>query len=186
MASKMYGRIGAIVVGAVAATAATANADTIILNYVVTNTTNATTTFTITNNALTTIGSPTFITGSITGTVTDLNGNGATVGLAVDQFNNPIPIYTGLIDGSSAKDLMTTNAASFTAGQFFSNNATPEFFVSLPAGPVTQSIGITLTFTLTAGDSASFTSIFTVEPIPAPAGLALLGGVFAFGRRRRN
>jgi uncharacterized protein (TIGR03382 family) len=40
-------------------------------------------------------------------------------------------------------------------------------------------------FSLTAGDSASFTSIFVVEAIPAPGALALMGLAGLRSRRRR-
>jgi len=56
------------------------------------------------------------------------------------------------------------------------------------AGPaVVTSIGIQLQFTLSAFDSISLTSFYQVEPVPAPAGLAVLGlaGLVGFGRRRR-
>jgi hypothetical protein len=59
------------------------------------------------------------------------------------------------------------------------------------AGPsALASIGIDLEFTLTPGDSASFTSIFVVVPVPVPEpgtfSLVSLGilGIAAGGRRR--
>jgi hypothetical protein len=36
-----------------------------------------------------------------------------------------------------------------------------------------STIGIRLDFTLTPGDSASFTSVFVVQPVPEPASIAL-------------
>jgi MYXO-CTERM domain-containing protein len=51
---------------------------------------------------------------------------------------------------------------------------------------VTTNIAIRLAFTITAGDSASFTSLFVVVPAPAGA-FAMLGLVgLAGGRRRRS
>jgi MYXO-CTERM domain-containing protein len=42
-----------------------------------------------------------------------------------------------------------------------------------------------LAFTITAGDSASFTSLFVVVPAPAGA-VAMIGLLGLGGRRRRN
>jgi hypothetical protein len=172
------------IAGGVAALTASAAADTIILNYVVTNTSNATQTFTITDNIAANVGGPTFISGSVTGTVTDLNGNGATVATSPAGSS----IYSALIDLGTVRTLMDPGF-SFSAGNFLSATGGPQSFALEPSIAVTAFIGITLTFTLTAGDSASFTSIFTVVPIPAPgAAVALCGlaGSVALGRRRRS
>jgi LPXTG-motif cell wall-anchored protein len=47
-------------------------------------------------------------------------------------------------------------------------------------------IGIQLQFILSAGDSVAISSYFEVQPIPAPAGLALLGLAGITARRRRR
>ena len=51
---------------------------------------------------------------------------------------------------------------------------------------VDTSIGIRLSFDLTPGDSASFTAIFEVQPIPGPGALPLLVFGLLRGRRRRR
>jgi MYXO-CTERM domain-containing protein len=51
---------------------------------------------------------------------------------------------------------------------------------------VAATIGIQLDFILSAGDSVAITSYFQVDPVPAPAGLALLGLAGLGGRRRRR
>lgn len=185
MASNMFVRTGLIVSGLAATLAASAAADTVINNTVVTNTSNATATFTVTNTfGPSNIVGPTFITGSVTGTVTDLTGDGATVGLAP----NSSAIYSAFFNNGTElqKTLMNAPNFSFSAGQFLSNSTQPEQFFNLVAGNVTNNISITLTFTLTPGDSASFTSIFTVVPVPAPGACVALVGLVALGRRRRD
>jgi len=181
MASIMFGRLNLLVASGAAALSVSAAADTIILNFVVTNTSTVTQTFTLTNNIFANIAGPTFITGSVTGTVTDLNGNGATVAALPNGS-----IYTAIIDlVNPVRTLMDGPAFSFSAGQFLSASSAPEQFVLEPSIQVNGFIGITLQFTLTAGDQASFTSIFTVEPIPAPGALIALAGLLVLGRRRR-
>jgi len=162
----------------------------IIGNIVVTNTSNATQEFMLLvtlpiNEAI----AQTYIGGSITGTVTDLNGDGATLAAV-----NGGSIYTALTDvtgitGNIAGTLLT--GTSVSAGSFLSANVGPASFGDpIPNqlyGAVTTNIAVMLRFTLTAGDSASFTSIFVVEPVPAPGAVALLGlaGLAARSRRRR-
>jgi hypothetical protein len=159
----------------------------VIANFVVTNNSAITQTFSITVNLPIGAIVPASVTGgSVTGTVTDLNGNGATVS-AVGGGS----IYTSLIDGSAWQSLLT--GASASAGNFLSSTIGPDSFggpviPSLPGPAVVNTIGITLEFDLTPGDSASFTSIFVVEPIPGPGGVALLSvaGLVGMGRRRRS
>lgn len=184
MASLMFGRVSMAIAAGVAALTASAAADTIILNYVVTNTSNATQTFTITANNLASVAGPTLISGSITGTVTDLNGNGATVAAV-----NGGSIYTALVDLFTPVRTLMSAPFGFSAGNFLSGIGGPQSFALEPSIQVNSFIGITLQFTLTAGDSASFTSIFTVVPIPAPGAVVALGGLLCpvvLGRRRRD
>jgi hypothetical protein len=178
MASKMLagsGLLAAVIAGSIGTTAA---ADTVILNYVVTNNSLVTTTFLITANEIANISGPTLMTGSVQGTVTDLNGDGAFVGVPASGF-----MYTALIDGVSAGAGMQLMNAPFAAGQFLSGTGGPEFSGIVVGPQVNATIGIMLEFTLSPGDSASFTSIFTV--IPGPGVLAGMAGLVALGRRRR-
>lgn len=166
----------------------------IVGNIVVTNTSNATQTFFLEvtlpiNVALAT----SVIGGSVTGTVTDLNGDGATVAAALSPTGAPGAIYQAFTD--VAPDFSTGNlagsllvGASASAGSFLSQTIGPDSFgspiPSLPYGAVSQNIAIRLAFTLTAGDSASFTSLFVVVPAPGAMAVAALGLIAGRGRRR--
>jgi hypothetical protein len=121
------------------------------------------------------------ISGSVGGSITDTNGDGATL------TDNGSPIYTSIIDGAFVETLLDP-PQSYSAGAFGSEVIGPAAFApTLFAGPVNTFIGVTIQFTLSPGDIVSFTSVFNVEPIPEPGTLLLLGsgvlGLTAFGRR---
>lgn len=162
----------------------------IVGNIVVTNTSASTQTFFL--DVALPIGMPlasTLIGGSITGTVTDLTGDGATVSATGDSD----AIYRALTDvdggfnGTLAGSLLV--GASATTGAFQSTTIGPDTFgspiPSQPYGAVNTNIAIRLAFTLTAGDSASFTSLFVVVPAPGAA-VAMIGLMGVGGRRRRS
>jgi MYXO-CTERM domain-containing protein len=156
----------------------------VIANIVVTNNTLSTQTFSITVNLpVGAIVPSSLIGGSITGTVTDLNGDGATVASVAGSS-----IYSALIDGNTVATLMD-DPFSVSAGSFGSAVVGPQSFgdpIPSMVGPaVNNTIGITLEFTLSAGDAASFTSIFVAE-VPGPGGLALLAVAGVVGGRRRR
>lgn len=159
----------------------------VIANFVVTNNTAATQTYTIQVLLPYTADGPFCIGGSVTGSLTDLNGNGAKL--------ESLPggsVYGAIIDNTVVQTLLDS-PFSVMAGNFQSAVVGPADFgtpiPSLPYVPnITTNIGINLTFTLSAGDAASFTSIFVVEPgcIPAPGALAMLGIAGLLGGRRRR
>jgi hypothetical protein len=124
--------------------------------------------------------------GSIVGTVTDLTGNNATVSAPGGSR-----IYTPRIDGVDEAPgfLMGGGFSANAGGPFQSGVVGPQQFGIPSKVPATQSvdvnIGIFLTFVLTPGDSASFTSIYEVNKVPGPGGLALLAALGLIRRRRR-
>lgn len=103
-------------------------------------------------------------------------------------------IYTALIDGVSVGTLLP-DPSSISSGAFLSTNFleppnTLSFGNPIPSAPgpaALASIGINLEFTLTPGDSASFTSIFVVEAVPEPGTAILMGvGLATLGYRSRR
>ncbi len=124
--------------------------------------------------------------GSISGTVSDTNGNGATL---TTLFNTAL--YTSKIDGNAFRTLYD-DPTTFVAGGF-DTIAIPavSFGNPIPSqlGPlVNSSIGIDLNFTLSPGDRAAFTSVFVAEvPEPGTWLLLVLGAVgVALASRRRG
>jgi len=128
--------------------------------------------------------------GSVQGGVTDNNGDGATLGQS-----GALPIYMSLIDGKNWQPLLPPGPTSLTVGSFLSGTLGPASFglpiPSLPGPAALTSIGIRLDFSLTPGDSATFSSVFVVNPIPEPTtmalgsmGFALVVGGACYRRRR--
>ena len=120
------------------------------------------------------------INGSIAGSLTDSAGDGSSL---VDAAGSPI--YAALIDGAPVRTLLDAPQAFSTTTSTAIGPAAfgPEAF----AGPATAFIGMQIQFTLSAGDSASFSSVFNVVPVPEPGTLLLLAsgiaGIAARGRR---
>ncbi len=127
--------------------------------------------------------------GSVGGSVTDANQDGLG-GVGYGSGAPGSALFFGQIDLVNVLGLHgapggvavpfaggTSNIPAVSAGL-------PGRFLAAPA--VVGSIGIQLQFTLSAGDSIAITSFFSVEPVPAPAGLALLGLAGLVSRRRRN
>ncbi len=116
------------------------------------------------------------------GLTTDLNGGAlsALPGTAVWQ---------AFIDGNQVQTLLN---APFAVSKFGAGSVGigPESFgtpiPSMPGPAITDTMQIKISFSLTAGDQASFTSVFTAVPIPAPAALALVGVAGLVGSRRRR
>ena len=123
------------------------------------------------------------VSGSISGSLTDANGNGATL-------NSVAPsVYQAKIDGLTVQTLLNHPQPPVVAGAF---GSTP--WGGAGFGPTTlnqtanSTIAIQVDFTLSPGDLASFTSVFNVVAVPEPATLVMLSGglvgLLAFGGRR--
>jgi hypothetical protein len=138
-------------------------------------------------------GPPSLIQGSISGSLTDTSsatGKG-TVGSASVAAVSGGSIYSGQIDGGTVRTLLDDPAgASFTGlpNGSTSTGLTADFGIPVRESvfvATTTDIGIELRFTLSPGDSASFTSVFDVVPEPSTAGLLVVGLAFLGALRRR-
>lgn len=129
--------------------------------------------------------SQSIISGQMSGTLTDANGSG----FASMTSTSGGPVYSALADDAFVQGLMsnanqTVNSAfgttSFSGGSFGQGS-------TLYGPAINSTIGIRFAFTLSAGDSVSFSSIFVANPVPAPGAIALVGfaGAFVSTRRRR-
>jgi hypothetical protein len=121
---------------------------------------------------------------SVIGNLT-VNGDGGTLG-----HNAGLPMFTAILDGVPYDTLLPS--PSGVSILFGSGSTGSDSFglpgLTQPGPPVLNSMAIQLTFTLTPGDSASFTSRFEVIPIPEPVTALMLGGgligLALFGRKR--
>ena len=124
--------------------------------------------------------------GSVVGTVTDITFDDATVFAPAGS-----QIYTPRIDGiDEAPGLLLQDPFSASAGGPLQSAPVGPADFGIPfwetsSQEVDSNIGIFLSFDLTPGDSASFTAIFEIAPIPGPAALPLLAMGLLIRRRRR-
>ena len=101
------------------------------------------------------------------------------------------PLYMGMIDGAGVLGLLppvdvgsVPLTAPFAGGSAVAQATRGLPGPTLPSGPVTASIAIQHKFTLTAGDTGTFNSLFVVTPEPTTVGLLLISGLVALKRRR--
>lgn len=154
-------------------------------NFTITNTTASTQTFSLTTTiGITPVIPNGLMQGSIGFSLTDNNGGGATLSASGAS------IYQGLIDGNVTRTLWDSPTSFFTP--FATTTANTFFgFPTREIAPesIDSTIGITIMFSLTAGDSASFTSNFDVVPVPLPAAIWLFGsgllGFIGVARRKK-
>lgn len=126
------------------------------------------------------VPAPALMSGSISGSILDGDGNGAT--MSAPQGG---AVYTALIDNANVRMLMH-DQFSVSTGGMATNAFGPESFTNEIAPGVNQTIGIQHEFLLTAHDSITVSSSFVVAT-PEPTTLAL--ATFAFAailvRRRK-
>ncbi|MEM9175551.1 MAG: PEP-CTERM sorting domain-containing protein [Myxococcota bacterium] len=128
-------------------------------------------------------GPPSLIRGSIQGGATDNNFDGVTL-----SNSGTSSIYDGLIDGATVRTLFDdpTTASGFGSVSLGTASFGIPVQESVAVATLT-SIGLTLRFDLTAGDSASFTANFDVQPVPEPGTALLLGlGLAGLAVRRER
>lgn len=120
-----------------------------------------------------------FMTGSLSGSYLDAdNSGGATLNL-----NS----WDGQVDGATKMNLFAFAGPCFGAGCSVTIGEVSQGPTAF-TGTANNTIGIHMNFALSAGDSASFDTLFEVTPVPLPATLWLFGsGLLAiFGLRRKK
>ena len=127
------------------------------------------------------------VSGQMSGTLTDSNGSGS----ASMTSTSGGAVYTALADGMFVQSLMSNANQTVSSAFGTTSFSGGSFGQGLPplAGPaINNTIGIRFSFTLSAGDSVSFSSIFVANPVPTPGALAmgLLSGFVARRGRRRT
>lgn len=129
-------------------------------------------------------GSSALVSGSMSGTLMDQGGNGATFGMG-----GATPGWSGLLGSTSVASMYTT-AGSVVAQPYMTAQIPGQSFgLSSPltvATGIGSSAGIRLSFQLSAGDRVDLTTVFVVA-VPAPGVFALVAaaGIVGTPRRRR-
>ena len=104
--------------------------------------------------------------------------------LAIDSSSNPA--YQGQIDGTGVLDMLATLNLTVSGTSASETQGYPG--PSISGGAANNTIGILHRFNLTAGDQATFSSVFAVIPEPGTIVLLATGlsGLALLGRRRQS
>lgn len=128
-------------------------------------------------------GSNWVMNGSVSATLSDLNGNGGSFSSA------GLPVYRATIDDVTVASLWTVPFNFTLDGPYLSQSVTPATFSNIPV-PLGSNpdgvLGIALRFTLSAGDAVTISGTFEVVPAPAAASLLVIAAGSGLGRRRRS
>ena len=120
--------------------------------------------------------------GAFAGTLNDANGDGSA---SIGRTSGSAGFYSAFIDGNLVRSL-GSSAYSYSGAAFGSSQVGPESFNPTTGPALNSTIALQFRFTLSAGDSVSFSSLFNVVDVPAPGALALLGAAGCLGSRRRR
>jgi hypothetical protein len=147
----------------------------------ITNTANSTQTFTVNFTLDSTVQfAQSLMNGAFAGTLNDANGDGSA---SIGRVAGSAGFYSAFIDGNLVRSL-GSSAYSYSGMAFGSTQVGPESFDPVVGAALYATIGLQFRFTLSAGDSVSFSSLFNV--VPAPGAIALLGAAGCIGSRRRR
>jgi hypothetical protein len=130
------------------------------------------------------VGPNTITEGTVSATLFDLSGDGATMANISSGGQAGSPIYQSLIDNVAHQNMWTAGYSLTAAAN--GNNADDDVFDNVPGGGVVDSIGVWLRFEVTALDSVNVIGFFEVTPVPAPATLPVLAVLGLVGARRRR
>jgi len=128
--------------------------------------------------------SASLLSGQVAGTLTDANGSGSALLTSVGGGF----VYSALADEAFVQGLMANATHQVSTANGTSSFSGGSFGFPTPvAGPaINKSIGIRFVFSLSAGDSVSFSSVFVANPVPGPATLVVAAAFAAIRRRRRS
>ncbi len=149
----------------------------------ITNTANSTQTFTVNFTLDSSVQfAQSLMNGAFAGTLNDANGDGFA---SIGRTSGSAGFYSAFIDGNLVRSL-GSSAYGYSGAAFGSAQVGPESFAPVVGPALNTTIGLQFRFTLSAGDSVSFSSLFNVVDVPAPGALALLGAAGCIGSRRRR
>jgi len=149
--------------------------------FAITNTSNETQTFTVNFTLDSSVQfAQSLMNGAFAGTLNDANGDGSA---SIGRTSGSAGFYSAFIDGNLVRSL-GGSAYSYSGAAFGSTQVGPESFDPTTGPALNTTIGLQFRFTLSAGDSVSFSSLFNV--VPAPGAVALLGAAGCIGSRRRR
>ncbi len=170
-------------IAAVAGMAGIASADVVSFTQVFRNTTTATKAYEYSMTVpITGSFDASLMSGIVTASLVDLNGNGAFVRTVGDSA-----LYTAFVDDTAVQTLWNPGW-SFSVGNYLGGDAAPARFDDMPVIVATEADGImkvTIRFELSARDMVTIGANFQLTQVPAPGAVALLA-IAGFASRRRR
>lgn len=171
---------------ALAFASTTSQAALVSISQIVTNTTTTTQSYDFSaTDGLGTLTTPTYMRGSVSVALSDLNRDGATLS-SMSYISAPL-LYTAWINSVQVQAMpstLFTLVAPARGGATYTNNFGWEYIKS--SLPASTGIEMRLHFTLTPGDQAAVSGTFEVSSVPAPGSIALICSGIATIKRRRK